>query len=148
MSQASLQQTAIGQMVNLLSNDVNRFDLSAIFLHYLWVGPVQMAICTAILWYYYGPCCLVGIILLILFVPFQGKGNYYVWNSCIVNVPELTYLTEIGWMGKQFSRLRRATAGRTDKRVRVMNEIVSGIRMIKMYTWEFPYSSLVAEARE
>jgi hypothetical protein len=72
LSQSSLGQTTIGQMVNLLSNDVNRFDQSTIFLHYLWVGPIQTAIVTVILWTYYGPACLAGLAVLVLFVPFQG----------------------------------------------------------------------------
>jgi hypothetical protein len=29
-----------------------------------------------------------------------------------------------------------------------MNEIVSGMRVIKMYTWEKPFSLIVNEARE
>ncbi|CAG7731096.1 unnamed protein product [Allacma fusca] len=124
LSQASLRHTAIGQMVNLLSNDVNRFDESAVFLHYLWIGPVQTLIITGILWMYYGPSCLIGLVILVLFVPLQG------------------------YLGSQFSKLRAATAIRTDRRIRLMNEIVTGIRVIKMYTWEYPFSSLIGEARK
>ncbi|CAB4055240.1 ABCC4 [Lepeophtheirus salmonis] len=36
LSKASLGRSSIGQMVNLLSNDVNRFDNSTVFLQYLW----------------------------------------------------------------------------------------------------------------
>jgi len=72
LSQGSLGRTTIGQMVNLLSNDVNRFDQATIFIHYLWVGPLQTAIVTVILWYYFGPSCLAGLSVLLLFVPFQG----------------------------------------------------------------------------
>ena len=37
-------------MVNLLSNDVNRFDVFVLYSHYLWVGPLQLLIVTAILY--------------------------------------------------------------------------------------------------
>jgi hypothetical protein len=35
----------------------------------------------------------------------------------------------------------------TDLRVRLMNEIVNGILLVKMSTWERPFGELVAEAR-
>ncbi|KAL2081656.1 hypothetical protein ACEWY4_023509 [Coilia grayii] len=39
------------------------------------------------------------------------------------------------------------TAAHTDSRIRIMNEVVSGIRIIKMYAWEKPFSALVSEVR-
>ena len=51
-------------------------------------------------------------------------------------------------MGKQFGRLRVKTASKTDRRIRLMNEIFSGIQVIKMYCWEKPFSLLVADARK
>ena len=60
-------------MVNLLSNDVNRFDTSVVFLHYLWVGPLQVFISLAIILQLIGPSCLAGFSILILVVPLQGR---------------------------------------------------------------------------
>jgi len=77
LSQKALGQTTIGQMVNLLSNDVNRFDLSVLFLHYLWVGPLQALISMAILLKLIGPSCLAGLSVLILFVPLQGMVIFF-----------------------------------------------------------------------
>lgn len=34
-----------------------------------------------------------------------------------------------------------------DHRIRIMNEVVSGIRIIKMYAWEIPFSALVTAVR-
>ncbi|GFS15404.1 ABC transporter C family member 5 [Elysia marginata] len=50
-------------------------------------------------------------------------------------------------MGRLFSRLRRKTAVHTDKRVKVMNEIITGIRIIKLYCWEKPFGRLVNSLR-
>lgn len=42
---------------------------------------------------------------------------------------------------------RSKTAVQTDERIKMMNEIISGMRVIKMYTWEESFAKLVAEIR-
>ena len=72
LSNTALGQTTVGQMVNLLSNDVNRFDSCILQAHYLWAGPLQLTIITALLYQKIGPSALVGAALLILAVPLQS----------------------------------------------------------------------------
>ncbi|XP_037285276.2 ATP-binding cassette sub-family C member 4 isoform X2 [Rhipicephalus microplus] len=123
LSQAALSKTAVGQMVNLLSNDVNRFDQSVLFVPYLVAGPLQTAVITWVLWQHLGISCIAGISFILLYIPFQG---------CL---------------GKAFSRLRAKTAALTDERIRLVNEFVAGMRVIKMYTWETPFALLVNNMR-
>ncbi|KAG8310924.1 hypothetical protein J6590_054247 [Homalodisca vitripennis] len=123
LSKAALGQTTVGQVVNLMTNDVNRFDMGIIFIHYLWLGPVTTVVVTYFLWQQIGVAALVGVAALLISIPAQM------------------------WLGKQKSSYRLKTAKRTDERIRLMNEIINGISVIKMYTWEKPFEKLVAEAR-
>ena len=89
-------------MVNLLSNDVNRFDFSPMFIHYLWCGPLQFVIVMYLTYQAIGPATFVGGALIIAMVPFQS------------------------WIGRKFSQLRNETAKKTDERIRIMSEIIQG----------------------
>ena len=44
--------------------------------------------------------------------------------------------------------LRFKSARVTDKRVRIMNEVITGIRVIKMYAWEYAFKQVVAKLRK
>ena len=77
LSNTALGQTTVGQMVNLLSNDVNRFDTTVLFNHYLWAGPLQLTIITVLLCQKIGPSALVGAALLIAAVPLQSILKYF-----------------------------------------------------------------------
>uniref|UniRef100_A0A8B9PGZ5 ATP binding cassette subfamily C member 4 n=1 Tax=Apteryx owenii TaxID=8824 RepID=A0A8B9PGZ5_APTOW len=119
LSNTAMAKTTTGQIVNLLSNDVNKFDQVTIFLHFLWAGPIQAVAVTVLLWMEIGPSCLAGMAVLIILLPVQ---------TCI---------------GRLFSSLRSKTAAFTDVRIRTMNEVISGMKIIKMYAWEKSFAELV-----
>ena len=52
------------------------------------------------------------------------------------------------WVGNKLAEVRVTTAGKTDRRVRLMNEISNGMKVIKMYTWEKAFTQLVEQARK
>ena len=43
--------------------------------------------------------------------------------------------------------LRFKSARYTDKRVKLMNQVISGIRVIKMYGWEYAFKTLISNIR-
>lgn len=73
LSKSALAETTIGQMVNLLSNDVSRFDNTAQRLHNLWFAPIEILTIMYLVYAYVGPTGLAGAVFLLLFIPFQGK---------------------------------------------------------------------------
>ncbi|XP_043747927.1 ATP-binding cassette sub-family C member 4-like isoform X8 [Cervus elaphus] len=123
LSSSAMGKTTTGQIVNLLSNDVSRFDQVTMFLHYLWVGPLQAIAVTALLWMEIGMSCLAGMAVLIILLLFQ---------SCF---------------GILFSSLRSETAALTDDRISTMSEVISGIKAIKMNAWEKSFIDLISTLR-
>lgn len=39
-------------------------------------------------------------------------------------------------------------AKQTDERVSIMNELIQGIQIIKMYSWQIPFANIVKKARK
>lgn len=73
LSKTSANQTQAGQVVNLLSNDVARFDIVPIFLHYVWIMPIQAVVATVVMYDMIGPAAFAGLLALtIQAVPLQG----------------------------------------------------------------------------
>ncbi|XP_076255885.1 ATP-binding cassette sub-family C member 4-like isoform X1 [Rhynchophorus ferrugineus] len=123
LSKTSLVSTTVGQMVNLISNDVSRFEVCTINVHNIWIAPIELFVILYLLYTNVGWTGLPGVGILLCFIPFQM------------------------WMGKKTSLYRLRTAIKTDERIRVMNEIISGIQVIKMYTWEKPFAHIVEVIR-
>lgn len=74
LSKKSLGQTAAGQVVNLLSNDVNRFDMVALALHFVWIMPFQVVIVSYLIWRQVGVATLSGVLSMVLLtLPVQGN---------------------------------------------------------------------------
>nr|XP_013101686.1 unnamed protein product [Stomoxys calcitrans]XP_013101693.1 unnamed protein product [Stomoxys calcitrans]XP_013101700.1 unnamed protein product [Stomoxys calcitrans] len=124
LSMKSAGQTPAGYLINLLSNDVNRLDYGFIFVHWIWILPLQSVLICYLIWTKIGLAAVVGVVGLLL-----------------KTIPVQTGLSKLA------SKLRMKIAERTDARVGIMNELVQGIQVIKMYAWEKPFQTVVKEAR-
>ncbi|XP_069668827.1 probable multidrug resistance-associated protein lethal(2)03659 isoform X2 [Periplaneta americana] len=124
LSKSALGETTVGHAVNLMSNDVSRFDVMLLFLAYIWIGPLETLIVGYLVWQQIGVSAIIGIAAVLVIIPVQGI------------------------LGKIISSLRLRIAKRTDHRIKLMNEIIVGIQVIKMYAWEKPFAHLVSLARK
>ncbi|CAL8104285.1 unnamed protein product [Orchesella dallaii] len=124
LSKAAQGKTTVGQIINIMGNDVIRFDTNLLFLSYLFIGPIQLAIFAYFLYDEVGPSGMAGVGFVVFLIPIEY------------------------WIGKQFTKNRFNIAQRTDERGRVMNEIIIAMRVIKMYAWEKPFSTMVDKIRK
>ncbi|XP_013167071.1 PREDICTED: probable multidrug resistance-associated protein lethal(2)03659 [Papilio xuthus] len=123
VSLQSMSENSAGLVVNLMANDVNRFDTGPSFIHYLWIGPVETMLMTVYLYREMGISAVYGALIVIAVVPFQ---------ICL---------------GVATAYYRNETAFKSDERVKLMKEIVMGIEVIKMYTWEMPFRKIIDTVR-
>ena len=64
--------TSVGQTMNLVSNDVERFLLTTLFGSYIFWAPIQAIIIIAVGTYMTGPAFALGVgLLLFFFIPLQ-----------------------------------------------------------------------------
>ncbi|XP_069613612.1 ATP-binding cassette sub-family C member 5-like [Ranitomeya imitator] len=101
-----------GELVNMSSSDGHRLYEAASIGCMLAVTPVIVLVGLLYTAFFLGPTALMGSAAFILFYPLMmlaSKFTAYFRKKCI---------------------------GITDQRVRVMNEILTSIRFIKMYAWE------------
>lgn len=124
LSMRSAGQTPAGYLINLLSNDVNRLDYGFIYMHWIWIMPLNAMLICYLIWLRIGWAAVVGVVGLLL-----------------KTIPVQTGFSKLA------SKLRMKIAERTDARVGIMNELVQGIQVIKMYAWEKPFQAVVGEAR-
>jgi ATP-binding cassette subfamily C (CFTR/MRP) protein 4 len=124
LSQVTLGKVSTGHVINLASNDVQRFDLAFLFLHFLWISPLHLAAFTFLVYREVGWPAFLALAFVILQIPLQV------------------------FLARLFGRLRLKSAQVTDKRVRIMNEVITGIRVIKMYAWEYAFRNVVNHLRK
>ncbi|CAH1098765.1 unnamed protein product [Psylliodes chrysocephalus] len=98
--------------------------MASYFLHFIWIMPFNAVISFYIIYYNVG-------------ISASAAGMAIVLVSILIQI----YMTTM--QGK----LRYQIAIRTDKRVKLMNEVTSGIQVIKMYAWEKPFEKMVKLCR-
>lgn len=63
---------APGKLVNLLSNDLNRFDVVSYCINSLWTSPLNATIATYLLWNEAGWAGMVGLLMILAVIPLQS----------------------------------------------------------------------------
>lgn len=77
LSKTALGESSPGQIVNLLSNDVNRFDIVFFLIHYMWSAPVGAILISYWLWVQSGISGIIGVLAIFIVVPLQCKLEFF-----------------------------------------------------------------------
>ncbi|XP_005144314.2 ATP-binding cassette sub-family C member 3 isoform X1 [Melopsittacus undulatus] len=124
ITNSAKRSSTVGEIVNLMSVDAQRFMDLMTFLNMLWSAPLQIFLALYFLWQTLGPSVLAGVAVMVLLIPF---------NSAIAMKTRAFQVEQMRYK---------------DSRIKLMNEILGGIKVLKLYAWEPSFSDKVLEIRK
>ena len=113
-----------GRLINHISTDVSRIDFCCGFFHMFWTAPIQMVTCLGFLVANLGPSALAGFSVFVVLTPIQTT------------------------IMKSLFETRSKAMQWTDKRAKLLQELLGGMKMIKFFAWETPFLNRIAEYRK
>ncbi|GMR50270.1 hypothetical protein PMAYCL1PPCAC_20465, partial [Pristionchus mayeri] len=124
LSSSARNSKTVGAIVNLMAIDIEKMcNLMPITQHY-WSSPLQLVVAMGMLWWTIGASAIAGISVMMLMVPI----NYY----CSVRIKH--------WQSKQMKV--------KNERTKICNEVLNGIKLIKLYAWEEAFEEKINALRK
>ncbi|XP_035260765.1 canalicular multispecific organic anion transporter 2 isoform X2 [Anguilla anguilla] len=123
ITNAARRSATVGEIVNLMSVDAQRFMDLTTFLNMLWSAPLQIILALYFLWQYLGPSVLAGVAVMVLLIPLNAA------------IAMKTRAFQVEQMQCK------------DARIKLMNEILNGIKVLKLYAWENSFQEKVLQIR-
>ncbi|XP_068132527.1 cystic fibrosis transmembrane conductance regulator isoform X1 [Hyperolius riggenbachi] len=124
LSSKVLDKISTGQLVSLLSNNLNKFDEGLALAHFVWIAPLQVILLTGLIWELVQASVFCGLGLLVLIALFQA------------------------WLGRRMMKYRDQRAGKINERLVITSEIIDNIHSVKAYCWEEAMEKIVETIRE
>nr|XP_012546135.1 multidrug resistance-associated protein 1 isoform X4 [Bombyx mori] len=123
LSNSARKESTVGEIVNLMSVDAQRFVELTAYLNMIWSAPLQIALALYFLWAILGPSVLAGLAVMIILIPVNGL---------IANRVKTLQIKQMKYK---------------DERVKLMNEVLNGIKVLKMYAWEPSFEDQILQIR-
>ncbi|XP_076852199.1 multidrug resistance-associated protein 1-like isoform X2 [Brachyhypopomus gauderio] len=124
INSAARRTCTVGEIVNLVSADTQKLMDFVVYFSAVWLAPIEIGLCLYFLWQRLGPSALAGIATVILIFPLNGL------------------------IAKMRSKLQEVQMKYMDGRIKLMNEILNGIKILKFYAWEKAFLEKVLSYRE
>lgn len=123
LSPASRQKHSTGQIINMFANDTKQIQGFLFFYNNLYCAPAQIILTLYLIYLQVGVSTFAGLGYMLITSPL------------------------IGVILSMLNATRKLKSKETDKRVKFMNEILAGIRVIKYYAWEAAFKEKVEAIR-
>ncbi|MBN3303875.1 MRP1 protein, partial [Amia calva] len=124
ITNAARRTSTVGEIVNLMSVDAQRFMDLVTYINMIWSAPLQVILALYFLWQNLGPSVLAGVAVMILMVPVNA----------VIAMKTKTY---------QVAQMKSK-----DSRIKLMNEVLNGIKVLKLYAWELAFKGKVLKIRD
>lgn len=69
LTSASRKESTVGEIVNLMSVDAQKFMDIMTYLNMVWSAPFQIIVALVMLWNILGPSVLAGIAVMVMLIP-------------------------------------------------------------------------------
>ncbi|XP_053207952.1 ATP-binding cassette sub-family C member 3-like isoform X2 [Panonychus citri] len=112
-----------GEIVNLMGVDTNRVFMFINQYNFMLSFPVQLGMSLKLLWNQLGVSSVGGLIFMLLLIPFNA------------------------WSAMKMKNIQQNVMKQKDRRTKTMNEILSGMKVLKLYAWELAFGDFIKEAR-
>ncbi|XP_023083270.1 multidrug resistance-associated protein 1-like isoform X2 [Piliocolobus tephrosceles] len=124
LSNVSRQKFSTGEIINLMSADAQQLmDLTA-NLNLLWSAPFQILMAIYLLWQELGPAVLAGVAVLVFVIPINALA------------------------ATKIKKLKKSQRKNKDKQIKLLKEILHGIKILKLYAWEPSYKNKIIKIRD
>uniref|UniRef100_A0A3Q2DNN8 ATP-binding cassette, sub-family C (CFTR/MRP), member 8 n=1 Tax=Cyprinodon variegatus TaxID=28743 RepID=A0A3Q2DNN8_CYPVA len=122
-SNMSMGELTVAQICNLVAIDTNQLMWFFFLLPNLWAMPVQIILGVILLYYLLGISALIGATVIAVLAPVQ----YFV--------------------ATKLSQTQKNTLEYSSERLKKTNELLRGIKLLKLYAWEHIFRDSVEETR-
>jgi ABC-type multidrug transport system fused ATPase/permease subunit len=124
LSSSARKLSTVGEIVNLMSVDAQRFMDVMLYLHMVWSAPLQILLAAFFLWQTMGASVMAGVGVMIILFPINGI------------------------LATILSKLQNKQMELKDQRIKMINEVLSGIKVVKLYAWEQSFLDSISEIRK
>ncbi|PIL29150.1 ATP-binding cassette transporter [Ganoderma sinense ZZ0214-1] len=114
----------VGKIVNLMAGDANRIAMTCSAMYFIYGAPFEIFIATVFLYQLLGWSAFAGFFMLLLTWPLNN------------------------FMARRAVRIQKGVSTARDKRMGVLNELISAVKFIKFFAWEDRWIQRVLDARE